>query len=176
MATIENTNGMTELVSEFCEEAFTLFDDLEEILDDLEDDPLDSELYEAFGQIIDRVMGAAKALEFEEVALFCELGKIVGYKASQTKDKELLKVVTAVLFDSIDLLKGMVKKIQTEDEGSLKGLNTQTFGKRLKWISEKFKNIERSSCALEKSSPTQKASGEALPQASIDDLIENLGL
>ena len=58
---------------------------------------------EQFGQIVDRVMGAAKSINAQEIGAFCELCKVIAYKASQTKDDRLLEVVVSILFDALFL-------------------------------------------------------------------------
>ncbi|EQC50305.1 Hpt domain protein [Bacteriovorax sp. BSW11_IV] len=164
-----NDPSMREIVIDFCDESIELFNQLEEGLEILEEDPTRSEELEKFGQLIDRVMGAAKSIGADEIATFCELGKVIGYKSSQSTDTALLEVVIAILFDSVELLRKMVNQIKTGNEQGLKSLNTQAFGTRLSWLSEKFKDIERASCAVEPQSKN-------LSQTSIDDLMSSLGL
>ncbi len=160
--------SMKEVVIEFCDEAQDLFGQLEESLETLEDNPNNSKELENFGQIIDRVMGAAKSIGADEIATFCELGKLIGYKSSQTDDAPLLNVVVAILFDTIDLLNKMITKLKTGDAKPLHALNTEAFVSRLNWLSDKFKDIDRSSCNIEEN--------KELDQKSIDDLMKTLGL
>ena len=170
-----NDPDMREIVLSFCEEANQLFDELEEILDELEDNPKNTAQLEKFGQVIDRVMGAAASIGATEIATFCELGKTIGYKSSQIDDLPLLNVVIAILFDSIDLLRKMIQKIKTNNAGQLTELNTEAFVKRLRWLSDKFKNIDRASCSFEKKGTGTDAS-DNMGQGSIDDLMASLGL
>lgn len=163
-----NDPSMREIVLDFCEESLSLFKDLEKSLDILERDIGQTQHLEHFGQVIDRIMGAAKSIGADEIANFCELGKLIGYKSSQTKDSALLEVVVAVLFDATDILRKMINSIKTGNNSSLKELNTKAFVTRLRWLSEKFKDIERSSVTYEE--PTN------LSQSSIDDLMSSLGL
>ena len=160
-----------EIIEDFCRESEDLFDQLEEALENLEDDPQNSTELENFGQIIDRVMGAARSIGAEEIATFCELGKVIGYKSSQTEDLPLINVVIAVLFDAVDLLRKMVEGLKHGSNDPLKGLNTKAFGTRLKWLSEKFKHIERASLESE-----VKKDDSQMDQGSIDDLMASLGL
>jgi len=162
--------GMKEIIDDFCKESNGYLTELEMTLELLEDKPNSPDDLEKFGQVIDRIMGAAKSIGSQEIATFCELGKVIGYKSSQTSDMALLNVVIAVLFDTVDLLKLMIEKLQTGKTKSLDGLNTDAFASRLKWLSEKFKDIERSSCAV-----SQEAK-KKLSQSSIDDLMASLGL
>lgn len=155
-----------EIVIDFCTESERLFDQLESHLTSLEEDFSKTSELEKFGQIIDRIMGAAKSIQASEIATFCELGKVIGYKSSQISDLPLLEVVVAVLFDALDLLRKMVKSLREGNNNSMKNLNTKAFTTRLTWLSNKFKDIERSSCAIEGN----------LNQNSIDDLMKSLGL
>lgn len=167
---ILNDPEMREIVIDFCDEAGKLYDELDEVLDNLEDDPTNQKEMENFGQIIDRVMGAAKSIGANEIGKFCELGKAIGYKASQITDEPLLEVSVAVLFDANDLLKRMTNEIKTGESKGLEGLNTDAFVTRLKWLSEKYKSIDRASVSVDK-----KESKE-IGQADIDNLLEDLGL
>ena len=162
--------SMKEIVEGFCDESIELLNELESSLEELEDDPTKVENLETFGQVIDRIMGAAKTVGADEVATFCELGKAIGYKSSQISDPALLEVVVAVLFDAQHLTRMMVNQIKTGEDAGLKTLNTQAFVTRLKWLQDKFKNIERSSCTVDEKDQTE------LDQSSIDDLMSSLGL
>jgi chemotaxis protein histidine kinase CheA len=164
---ILNDPSMKEIIDDFCEEANSLFDLLEESLNILEENPSNTKELEKFGQIIDRIMGAAKSIGATEMATFCELGKVIGYKSSQIKDVPLIEVVVAVLFDSLDMLRKMNLSLKSGNDTSMNKLNTKAFVTRLKWLSEKFKNIERQSCAI---------TNAKLDQNSIDELMKSLGL
>ncbi len=161
-----NDPSMKEIVIDFCNEADDLFNQLEGSLNILEDTPLNHVELEKFGQIIDRIMGAAKSIGATEIAQFCELGKLIGYKSSQISDVPLLEVVIAILFDAIHMLRKMILAIRDGNNNCMKNLNTKAFATRLTWLSEKFKDIERSSCAVNGN----------LNQNSIDDLMQSLGL
>ncbi len=159
---------MKEIVVEFCIESNELITQLQDTLDIIEEDPTQIQYLEQFGQVIDRMMGAAKSLGADEIATFCELGKVIGYKSSQAKDPALLEIVIAILFDCVDLLNKMLKQLETGQEKHRDQLNMKAFATRLKWLSEKFKHIERASCEL---------SGEKVSkQDEIDKLLGDLGL
>ena len=97
---------------------------------------------------------------------------MIGYKSSQTKDIPLLNVVVAILFDAVDLLRGMVTSLQSGNSKTLDGLSTKAFATRLKWLSNKFQNIDRAS--VEKD--VNYAGNKKMSQNSIDDLMASLGL
>jgi chemotaxis protein histidine kinase CheA len=161
-----NDPSMKEIVIDFCNEADSLFDQLEETLSIVEENPAQSKDLEKFGQIIDRIMGAAKSIGAQEISTFCELGKIIGYKSSQIKDAPLLEVVVAVLFDSLHMLRKMNQSLREGHDQSMNKLNTKAFATRLTWLSNKFKDIDRASCTIDAN----------LDQNSIDDLMKSLGM
>lgn len=162
-----NDPSMKEIIVDFCDEADALFDQLQISLEILEDIPANTKELEKFGQIIDRIMGAAKSIGATDIATFCELGKTIGYKSSQIKDLALIEVVVAILFDSIDLLRKMIQSLRDGNTRVLEGLNTKAFVTRLTWLSAKFKDIDRASVAI---------GGDGLDQNSIDELMQSLGL
>lgn len=164
---ILNDPSMKEVVDDFIQESEKLFTELEDILDLMEEDPSLDEYFEKFGQTIDRVMGAAATLGADQIAKFCELGKAIGYKASQVEDLQLRATVVAVLFDAVDLLKKMLEQIKSGDDTSLKELNTKAFMTRLKWLSEKFKDIERGSVAFAQDEASQEEAEAALKKVGI---------
>ena len=161
-----NDPSMKEIIIDFCDEAEKLFDQLEQSLELTEENPAVTKELEKFGQVIDRIMGAAKSIGANEIATFCELGKVIGYKSSQIKDIPLIEVVVAILFDSLHMLRKMVTALREGNDRSMGKLNTKAFVTRLNWLSAKFKDIDRASCAIEGN----------LNQNSIDDLMQSLGL
>lgn len=163
-----NDPSMKEIIIDFCDEAEALFDELQVSLEILEDIPTNTNELEKFGQVIDRIMGAAKSIGASEIATFCELGKTIGYKSSQIKDVALIEVVTAILFDSLDLLRKMIQSLRDGNDNVMGNLNTKAFVTRLTWLSAKFKNIDRASVAI--------GGGDGLNQNSIDELMQSLGL
>jgi len=161
-----NDPWMKEIVADFCDETESLLVQLELILNEIEQNPSNSKDLEKFGQVIDRIMGASKSIGADEIATFCELGKVIGYKSSQIKEIPLIEVVVAVLFDSVDFLKKMNLELKSGSEKSMNKINTRAFTSRLRWLSDKFKDIDRASCNVE----------GTLNQNSIDDLMKSLGL
>lgn len=155
--------SMKEIVDEFCNECYNLIPQLEEILENVEDDSSEAKRLEEFGQIIDRMMGAAKSIGAPKISIFCEMGKTIGYKAGQVSETALIEVVVAVLFDSLEILKKMLKSLKEGEGEGLAGINTDAFVTRLKWLADKFSHISRSSVAI----------GD---EKSINECISQLGL
>lgn len=142
--------NMQEIIDEFIKEAGSVFDELQVILDKLEENPMQQDQLEKFGQVIDRVMGAAKTIGINEIAALCEMGKIIGYKSSQTNDSELLTIVVATMADMMEMLQSMLKDVKDRKEKIGGDINLSAFSNRLKWLAEKFKNIERASVGFKK--------------------------
>ncbi len=166
---------MKEIVDEFCDESSGLLAGLESLLEEMEDDGPDSKKLENFGQMIDRIMGAAKSLGANEVGTFCELGKIIGYKSSQVSDNApLLEVVVAILFDAVDILNLMIENIKKGEGQSLNSINTEKFIERMKWLSDKFKDIERSSVVIKDSGNSKLK--DKLDNDDIDKLLNRLNM
>jgi chemotaxis protein histidine kinase CheA len=160
---------MSEIVDGFVIESKELYQELTTILEDYEDAPNQLHL-EKFGQVIDRVMGAAKSIEADKTGHLCELGKTISYKASQSTDKELLNIVIAVLFDTIEILEKIIASIEENRTENVAGFNFDQFSSRLRWLSKKFEDIKRSSVAID---PIHEQEED---QQSIDALLTSLGL
>ena len=82
---------------------------------------------------------------------------------------KLLEIVTAVLFDTLDILNSLLENIEKSGEEKVEGINLETFANRLKWLEEKFSHVERASVSIDENEPKNK-------QESIDQLLADLGL
>jgi chemotaxis protein histidine kinase CheA len=140
---------MKELVEIFCDESDGLIKELNEILDQYEEEFNPIHL-EKFGQIIDRMMGAAQSLGAMEIGKFCEMGKMIGYKASQAKDKQLLELASPILLDAVEMVTSMLAQLRKGERTTKENLPIDAFSSRLKWYLEKFSDIERASVAVKK--------------------------
>lgn len=150
-----------ELLLDFKKESQDLLEEIEGILDDLSDNPDQKNKLAEFGQIIDRIMGAAKTFaefsdlgdlvnnKINQIGDFCELSKKVSYKASQLDDTSFVTVVIAFLFDGVEKLIGFVDTIDVVEESS-SDLLSETFLNRLKWIETKFDSSLRGSVEISK--------------------------
>lgn len=165
METLLKDPDMAEAVDEFISESRELIESMENHLENFEDDPSNTSLLEKFGQEIDRIMGAAKSLGAETTGQICELGKIIGYKSSQTKDETLHQIVVAFLFDAVEVLQELIDSIEDKREEKIKSFNTDELIKRLIWLKDKFAHIDRASVSFE---------GEEEEIMNIDDLKEML--
>lgn len=131
-----------ELIRGFCEETDSLINELIQITQVFEDTK-DSTLLEEFGQVIDRIMGAAYTLELDEIGRFCELGKKIGYKASQSKNPKLMELAGPILADAAEILNAMIKDLLNEKSENPHRQQLEAFKSRLKWFLEKFQDIQR---------------------------------
>lgn len=133
-----------EIRKDFCDECEQLLVQMEEVLEEYEENPKDLKKLATFGQLIDRMMGAAKNLNLDTFGRYCELGKMIGYKASQSSNFALNTLAAGILIDTIDFLNQMVNSIRVgANNPSVQDVDT--FIGRLKILSEKFKHIERAS-------------------------------
>ncbi len=163
--------SMKDILTDFCREGRKQITQLNEHLFNLEDDLTDKAQLEKFGQVIDGMMGAAKSLEIKILGTFCELGKAIGYKASQIEDEQLIAIVVAVLIDALGIIETLVGKLEKGETLEMKDISAEAFMTRLHWLSDKFKHIKRSSVALNEA----KTDPEDLNN-SINELIKQLGL
>jgi chemotaxis protein histidine kinase CheA len=161
-----NDPDMFEIVIEFCDESDTLIEQCRDNLENFEDEPTQTPLLEKYGQIIDRMMGAASTLGLDEIASLCKMGKIIGYKSSQCDQQALNEVACGVLFDLTDLVETLVTNLrEKKDEHDF---DVPSFSSRLQWLAEKFKHIERASCDF------QDDAQEAQSSQELDQLISGL--
>jgi chemotaxis protein histidine kinase CheA len=170
--------SMKEVVEDFCRESKENYEQLDEILFELEEDLTNKEYLEKFGQVIDRVMGAAKTLGADQIGTICELGKLIGYKSSQVQEEALLNIVVAVLFDTMEILKKMNSQLEQGKGISIQSINTEAFVSRLKWLSTKFEHVDRASVTVDdrKEDEVKLGAGENQSQGDIDDLLSSLGI
>lgn len=163
---------MENLITDFQEESDGLLTQLLEILEGIEGDYTQVRRLEEYGQIVDRMMGAAKSLamsdldaqaSLEIVGKYCELCKIVSYKASQVENNEgLYTVVVALLLDATEMLQEMVKGL---DQGTISANQflPKTFLERLRWVTTQLPPDLRGSLNLSQS------------QESIDSILKSMG-
>ncbi len=168
-----NDPDMKEIVIEFCDESDELIEELRDTLDEFEDHPEKPEYLEKFGQTIDRIMGASKTLGLQDLGDLCQMGKIIGYKASQVGEQPLQEVSGGILFDLCDLVEVLLTNLREGSESH--DFNVEAFKGRLEWLAAKFKHIERASCAFdEKEAKGAKAKGKTTT-AELDRLINQFG-
>jgi hypothetical protein len=161
---------MEEVIINICDESSAIYDKIEAMLEEYEEEPCRKKL-ENFSQTIDRVMDAVKSIDAHKSGLYCELGKIISNKASQCEEKQLLDIVVAVLFDTVDILKSMNKNIIIAKEEKVYGVNLEAFSTRIQWLAQKFQNIKMSSISV-----SDEGGSVDMNQKSIDDILKDLGL
>lgn len=138
-----------EIVDEFSKESEELLDKLQEIVDKFEKDSHNYSLLDEYGQIIDRMMGSSQTIGLKDFSTYCQMGKIIGYKASQSRNPVLLEIVSAVLADTVLLLRDLntenkngTTKIFKEDP------KHKNFISRMTWLANKFRHLERASVSI----------------------------
>jgi len=98
-----------ELVQEFCQDVRAILEELSPLIDSIEFKNIRPSDLESFGQKVDRIMGAAKSLGYESIGTISELCKAVSYKASQSQDPNLVRIVTGILAEALEALSVLVK-------------------------------------------------------------------
>jgi chemotaxis protein histidine kinase CheA len=137
-----------EIVQEFCSETKVLLSELEPLLEALELNPANLKALEDFGQKVDRIMGAAKSLEFHQMGIISEFCKTISYKSAQSKNTELIIIVVAFLFEAVEILNAMIENLQINKRAELDPLAIKPILSRLEFISGRLAHIQRSSVAI----------------------------
>jgi len=143
---IINTDNQ-EIFDEFNHESSALFIELEEIAEALENDPKNNQLFESFGQKVDRIMGAAYSLELNRLGKLCELGKNIGYRVSQTEDRGNRDIICSLLLDLVEIGNAYLEEImQTHslpDQSEIDGLIN-----KLEIADKQYSDIQRKSLKM----------------------------
>lgn len=160
-----------EIRDDFCNSSMELITEMESLLEDFEDEDteVDASNLEKYGQLIDRIMGAADTLGATQIGQICRLGKIIGYKSSQSKDKKLQVVTAGIGLDSLDILSEMFNNLKAGKTDENRDIDA--FIGRLKWLSGKFKDIDRASCDP---NAAQKNAASINSTAELDALLRSL--
>ena len=128
-----------------------LIDDSSELITDLEKlaeqmiqsgDPK-PEQFEKFGQMIDRIMGAATTLGLPVIGDISNMGKSLGYKLSQSDNPKLLNIAAPILLDLALTLKGQLDYL---GENGNEPPADEALNERLEWLDSKLVGITRASC------------------------------
>ena len=167
--------NVDDLLSEFQSESKSLIGQLIELLEEIESDYSQHKRLENYGQIVDRIMGAAKSLEIlaigpkaklDLIGNYSEIGKTVAYKASQVHDNpNLFTLVVAFLMDATEMLKGLIDSLADTAPMDIKSVTSKTFLDRLYWLSQQFGEGLRGTLD----------SGEGPKKISISELLKNFG-
>lgn len=164
---------MDEILKEFQDESKVYVAELADILEEVEENIENNQKLEKFGQVVDRIMGAAKTLEgayqdesLKHISSYSELCKLIGYKASQLKNQpEFCAVVVAFLLDATEMLDELIENVGSAKKTSQ--VLTATFLSRLQMISGRFDSSLRGSVGVEDKASTQ---------SEIDELLKKMGL
>lgn len=101
----------SELLESFLDESSEVLVHLKSILGDFSE-PHHAELFEKFGQQVDRIMGASFTLSLNEVGNLARLGKELGYKSSQVTEIGKLLTVHSLLSQSLKALENILKGLK----------------------------------------------------------------
>ena len=171
-------DSMKEILKDFVQEAETEVNTAVETLEILEDEGQDFETHlSSVAASIDRIMGAAQTLSLDEIGFMTKLAKEISYKSIQLKDGKLFPIVVAVLLDTMEYLETMMSELLTSGQKlNVQNLSNDTFKKRLRWLADKFKEVEHGSVQFKKDSSNSSSSASPLNQNSIDDLLKQMGI
>ena len=171
----------SQILEDFREESKILIDKMLALLRKCEKEDNQGQSLEEYGQLADRIMGAAKTLALNirspehlihRVSDYTALCKAVGYKGSQIRENtEFFNVVVAFLMDATEMLRALTENLTTSDAKTFDQSLTQTFLERLKWISAKFGAQFRDSLDVHRGKKPPK-----MDQEGIDTLMKKLGL
>lgn len=137
-----------EIVQEFCLDVKTILIELSAILEDLELNPANFKALESFGQKVDRIMGAAKSLEFHQMGIISDFCKTISYKSAQSKNTDLVVIVVAFLFEAVEIFNTMIDNLENKRPVELDPSTTKTILSRLEFISGRLAHIQRSSVEI----------------------------
>lgn len=166
---------MDEIINDFKNESKSLIEELITILEEVEGEFNKKKDLEKYGQVVDRIMGGAKSIatatenlehHVTKIAIYAELCKAVGYKASQLDNPELFNLVVAILLDATEMLDTIVDSIGQDEEINLEDIISDTLQDRLRWVSTLFKKDMRSSVEVK----------VAMGQNDIDQLLKKLNI
>lgn len=101
----------SELLEFFLEESSEVLDNLKSILGDFTE-PHHADLFEKFGQQVDRIMGAAFTLSLNDVGDLTRLGKELGYKSSQVTEISKLLTVQSLLSQLLKTLENILSGLK----------------------------------------------------------------
>lgn len=112
-----------QLIADFVEESQGIIDQLREIVEGLENLERPPSDFALFGQRIDGIMGCAKtmglegipdlALAIKVIGQQAEGCKLLGYKASQMSDPNIIKMVAAFLADALEMVDQATQDLKT---------------------------------------------------------------
>ena len=163
-----------KLEDDFVKEAKAIVKDSLEVLERIEGDFSQVQSLAEFGNLIDRIMGAARSLVLMGeggdavvvVGDYAEVCKFVAYKASALQgNSQLFDVSVALLLDAVETLSHILDHMH-ETQEQLKVHFTDAFIERLRWVSQQF--------SAEASVGSVKAEG-TMNQSDIDQLLAKLG-
>jgi hypothetical protein len=124
-------------VETFGEKSLHLLDESEAILDQFEE-LQNNESLEKFSSQLGKLLELSQKFELKYIPTLSKLGQKISAGCAQVNDEELLNVVSAVLFDLVDVLKSLMNEIKINHEENINDINLEALKTRFVWISEKL--------------------------------------
>lgn len=165
-----------EILKDFTLESNIIIKESTSLLDKVEGEMVQAKRLQEYGNLVDRIMGAAKSIAaaapanhaIHLVSDYAALCKSVGYKTSQIDDNEQFYIIcVALLQDATETLGKLLGNLDKSPE-ELRESISNAFIERLRWVSNKFSSDYNESVG---ESPGQ----QRLAQSEIDELMKKMG-
>lgn len=165
----------TEIIKSFKEEAKTILQELETVIDDLEvhTGSFPRDLLEDFANKTDRIMGTAQmfhtqypAVEaFRLIGNFGALCKATGYKASTLNNESLIPIFAAFWADTVEIMNDLCMNIDKPEKlVEITKKNAPVLQRRLTWLAEQIVKI------------TKTEGNSEASKINVDGLLKKLGI
>ncbi len=166
---------MTDLMSEFKSESSDLVNQMTALLEQCEEGAAGPDSMEKFGQLADRIMGAARQLErisagvhsdLTTAAELTQLCKLLGYKSAQLDAKGALwPVAVGVMLDATEELRRLLNGVDMSRPSVASAVENAIID-RLQWLNQQFhKSVDGS---------VPMSSGRIMDQNYIESLFAKL--
>lgn len=128
-------------VQKFCEISLQKLDNCEQLLDGFENTNETSYL-EKFSSENQSLLDLSQKFEVLYIPALFNLGQKISIQSSQVNDEELLNVVSAVLYDLVDVLKTLFNEIKNNQNEDISDINLDALKSRFVWINEKLQDYQ----------------------------------
>lgn len=137
-----------ELLEAFREEVESLRSEMIPLVDQLKTDVSQSQLFETFGQLIDRIYGTAATMGFNEIAQYGRAMKEICYMCAQSDDELGRKRVIRLLAGCANNLKSLIEGMESTAEFGQIRAHLETEIEKVQALQESvFSDIERKTTA-----------------------------
>lgn len=164
-----------EIINSFKEEAKTILQELETVIEDLESHQgsFPRELMEDFANKTDRIMGTAQMFHtqyptveaFKLIGNFGALCKATGYKASTLNNESLIPIFAAFWADTVEIMNDLCLNVDMPEKlAEITKKTAPVLQRRLTWLAEQIVKITKADGNSEAS------------KINVDGLLRKLGI